>query len=94
MHAATNGFHCELNPIEYLRGMMKKYLCDHCDYSFDGLKENLPKALNSVTSVISLSGCILGRTGAQLCYGRDAREVHTTVISESAAGLPTQVEVR
>lgn len=41
-------FHCELNPIEYFWGMVKKYLRDNCDYSFDGLKENLPKALNSV----------------------------------------------
>ena len=41
-------FHCELNPIEYFWGMVKKYLCDHCDYSFDGLKENLLKALDSV----------------------------------------------
>ena len=41
-------FHCELNPIEYFWGMVKKYLCDNCDYSFDGLKENLPKALDLV----------------------------------------------
>jgi hypothetical protein len=41
-------FHCKLNPIKYFWGMVKKYLHDHCDYSFDGLKENLPKALDSV----------------------------------------------
>lgn len=41
-------FHCELNPIKYFWGMVKKYLRDHCDYSFDGLKANLPKALESV----------------------------------------------
>src|SRR6266404_1579850 len=41
-------FHCELNPIEYSWGMVKKYLCDHCDYSFNGLKDNLPKALDLV----------------------------------------------
>ena len=41
-------FHCELNPIEYFWGTVKKHLHDHCDYSFDGLKENLPKALDSV----------------------------------------------
>jgi hypothetical protein len=41
-------FHCELNPIEYFWGMVKKYLRDHCDYSFDGLKDNLPKALDSI----------------------------------------------
>lgn len=41
-------FHCELNPIEYFWGMIKKYLRDNCDYLFDGLKENLPKALDLV----------------------------------------------
>ena len=41
-------FHCELNPIEYFWGMVKKYLCDNCDYSFNGLKGNLPKALDLV----------------------------------------------
>ena len=41
-------FHCKLNPIGYFWGMVKKYLCDHCNYSFDGLKDNLPKALESV----------------------------------------------
>jgi hypothetical protein len=28
--------------------MVKKYLCDNCDYTFYTLKENLPKALHSV----------------------------------------------
>ena len=31
----------ELNPIEYFWGTVKKYLHDNCDYSFDGLKEDL-----------------------------------------------------
>ena len=44
-------FHCELNPIEYFWGMVKKYLRDH--YSFDGLKENLLKALESVPEYTS-----------------------------------------
>ena len=41
-------FHCELNPIEYFWAMIKKYLHDHCNYSFNRLKENLLKALDSV----------------------------------------------
>ena len=41
-------FHCELNFIEYFWGAIKKYLRDHCDYSFPTLQENLPKALASV----------------------------------------------
>ena len=28
--------------------MVKEYLYDNCDYTFDTLKENLPKALHSV----------------------------------------------
>src|SRR6266487_352760 len=41
-------FHCELNFIEFFWGSVKKYLRDNCDYTFDTLKENMPKALESV----------------------------------------------
>ena len=41
-------FHCELNFIEYYWSAVKKYLRDHCDFTFDTLKANMPKALESV----------------------------------------------
>ena len=41
-------FHCELNFIEFFWGAVKKYLYDNCDYTFNTLKENMLKALESV----------------------------------------------
>lgn len=42
-------FHCEINFIEYFWGAVKKYLRDHCDYTFGTLKENIPKAMESIS---------------------------------------------
>lgn len=41
-------FHCKLNYIEFFWAQVKKYLRDHCDYTFDTLKDNMTKALESV----------------------------------------------
>ena len=41
-------YHCEMNFIEYFWGAVKRYLRVHCDYAFDTLKENMPKAMASV----------------------------------------------
>ncbi|KAJ7216055.1 hypothetical protein GGX14DRAFT_359245, partial [Mycena pura] len=41
-------FHCEINFIRYLWGAVKRYLRENCDYMFEGLKENIQKAMASV----------------------------------------------
>jgi hypothetical protein len=41
-------FHCELNFIEFFWGVVKKYLRENCDYTYDTLKENMPKAMESM----------------------------------------------
>jgi hypothetical protein len=41
-------YHCELNFIEFFWGAVKRYLHENCDYTFEMLKTNLPKAMASV----------------------------------------------
>jgi hypothetical protein len=41
-------YHCEINFIKYFWGAGKPYLLENCDYTFQTLKLNMPKALASV----------------------------------------------
>ena len=42
-------FHCELNYIESFWAEAKRYSRLHCDYSFNHLKEVVPRALDSIS---------------------------------------------
>ncbi|RPB11554.1 hypothetical protein P167DRAFT_489137, partial [Morchella conica CCBAS932] len=44
-------FHCELNFIERFWCVVKYYPRENCQYSLEGLRETIPAALNSVTSI-------------------------------------------
>ncbi|CAM9338447.1 unnamed protein product [Choristocarpus tenellus] len=35
-------YHCDLNPIEVVWGRVKHWLRQHCTYSLDGLRKNVP----------------------------------------------------
>ncbi|OAX37434.1 hypothetical protein K503DRAFT_648391, partial [Rhizopogon vinicolor AM-OR11-026] len=41
-------YHCERNFIEFFWDAVKRYLCENCDYTFEMLKTNLPKAMAAV----------------------------------------------
>jgi hypothetical protein len=43
-------FHCELNHIERFWCHGKQYAREHCDYTLDGLRRNVPAALAHVKS--------------------------------------------
>jgi len=43
-------FHCELNHIEYFWCHSKRHARENCDYTIEGLRENVPAALAHISN--------------------------------------------
>jgi hypothetical protein len=48
-------YHCELDFIEFFGGAMKRYLWEHCDYTYSGLQKNIPDAMAYVDVLTKVS---------------------------------------
>ena len=48
----TPQYHPELQPIETCWAIVKNYMADYCDFTMDGLRQNLPIAFSKVTGSI------------------------------------------
>ncbi len=46
----TPQYHPELQPIEMCWGIVKNYMAQHCDFTLQQFRDNLPLAFSQVTS--------------------------------------------
>jgi len=79
------GVYCELNHIEYFWCHSKRYARENCDYTIEGLRENVPTALACVSNrTISacFNSCLRKMDFTRTCIGED---IHTGLLNGNSS---------
>ncbi len=69
----TPQYHPELQPIEMCWGVVKNYMADHCDFTLQKFRDNLPLAFSQVTSKTCQELIAKTVTEENKCWAEDGK---------------------